>query len=210
MENAGASELAGVKREIFGTMPDGREAGILTPTNGNGLKARAAEYGAILTHMEVQDKSGKTADFTHGYDTLAGWLTNTSYFGATAGRFGNRIKDGEFTLDGKSYTLAMYNDPGRHRLPSSNGIHLAARLKDPKSGRVMEISTNSRPTSFMEENTSMGASRERRREIQIQAPCPALKPRTFLTHPTSRHSRPAFCASAETYRHVMIHKFSAG
>ena len=44
--------------------------------------------------------------------TLAGWLTNTSYFGSTVGRFGNRIKDGKFTLDGKEYTLATNNEPG--------------------------------------------------------------------------------------------------
>jgi aldose 1-epimerase len=62
--------------------------------------------------METPDKSGKSADITHGYDTLDGWLTNTSYFGATVGRFGNRIANGKFTLDGKEYTLATNNDPG--------------------------------------------------------------------------------------------------
>jgi aldose 1-epimerase len=62
--------------------------------------------------MEVPDKAGKIVDVTHGYDTLAGWLTNTQYFGATVGRFGNRIKDGKFTLDGKEYTLATNNHPG--------------------------------------------------------------------------------------------------
>jgi len=62
--------------------------------------------------METPDKSGKSADITHGYDTLEGWLTNTSYFGATVGRFGNRIAHGKFTLDGKEYTLATNNDPG--------------------------------------------------------------------------------------------------
>lgn len=103
---------AGVKEEVFGTMPDGREVKIYTLTNKNGLKARVTEYGAILVSMEVPDKNGKTADITHGYDTLAGWLGNESYFGATVGRFGNRIKDGKFTLDGKSYTLATNNDPG--------------------------------------------------------------------------------------------------
>jgi aldose 1-epimerase len=101
-----------VKEEIYGTMPDGREAKIFTLTNNHGLKAKVTEYGAILVSMEVPDKSGKSADVTHGYDTLAGWLTNTSYFGATVGRFGNRIKDGKFTLDGKEYTLATNNDPG--------------------------------------------------------------------------------------------------
>jgi aldose 1-epimerase len=101
-----------VKEETYGKMPDGRAVKIFTLTNKNGLKARVTEYGAILVSMETPDKSGKSADITHGYDTLEGWLTNTSYFGATVGRFGNRIAHGKFTLDGKEYTLATNNDPG--------------------------------------------------------------------------------------------------
>jgi aldose 1-epimerase len=101
-----------VKEEIYGTMPDGRKAKIFTLTNKNGLVAKVTEYGAILVSMQVPDKSGKLADITHGYDSLDGWLTNTSYFGSTVGRFGNRIKDGKFSLDGKQYTLAKNNDPG--------------------------------------------------------------------------------------------------
>jgi aldose 1-epimerase len=101
-----------VNEEIFGSMPDGHPVKIFTLTNKNGLKARVTEYGAILVSMETPDKSGKLADLTHGYDTLEGWLTNTSYFGSTVGRFGNRIKDGKFTLDGKNYSLATNNDPG--------------------------------------------------------------------------------------------------
>ena len=98
--------------EVFGKMPDGREVKIFTLTNKNGLTARVTEYGAILVSMETPDKAGKTADITHGYDTLEGWLTNTSYLGSTVGRFGNRIKDGQFALDGKVYTLATNNKPG--------------------------------------------------------------------------------------------------
>jgi aldose 1-epimerase len=101
-----------VKEEIYGKMPDGKEVKIYTLTNKNGIKAQVTEYGAILVSMETPDKAGKMGELTHGYDTLAGWLTNTSYFGATVGRFGNRIKDGKFTLDGKEYKLATNNDPG--------------------------------------------------------------------------------------------------
>jgi len=101
-----------LKQEVFGNMPDAREVKIFTLTNRNGLTARVTEYGAILVSMETPDKAGKTADITHGYDTLEGWLTNTSYLGSTVGRFGNRIKDGKFTLDGKAYALATNNDPG--------------------------------------------------------------------------------------------------
>jgi len=101
-----------VVREIFGTMPDGRDVAIFTLTNANGLRARVTEYGAILVSFEAPDRDDKLADVTHGYDTLEGWLTNTSYFGATVGRFANRIAHGKFTLDGKEYQLATNNDPG--------------------------------------------------------------------------------------------------
>jgi aldose 1-epimerase len=111
-KDPGMSSTSAVKQEVFGKMPDGREVKIFTLTNKNGLKARVTEYGAILVSMETPDKTGKMADITHGYDTLDGWLTNTSYFGSTVGRFGNRIKDGKFTLDGKPYTLAKNNEPG--------------------------------------------------------------------------------------------------
>jgi aldose 1-epimerase len=98
--------------ETYGKLPDGRTAKIFTLTNSKGLKARVTEYGAILVGLEAPDRTGKIADLTHGYDTLAGWLTNTSYFGSTVGRYANRIANGKFTLDGQAYTLATNNDPG--------------------------------------------------------------------------------------------------
>ncbi len=101
-----------VKEDQYGAMPDGKKVKVFTLTNKNGLTAKVIEYGAILASIETPDKSGKLADITHGYDDLEGWLTNTSYFGATVGRFGNRIKDGKFTLDGKDYKLATNNEPG--------------------------------------------------------------------------------------------------
>ena len=101
-----------IKEDHYGSMPDGRKVRVFTLTNPSGLRAKVTEYGAILVSMETPDQSGKSADLTHGYDRLEGWLTNTSYFGATVGRFGNRIKDGKFTLDGKEYKLATNNDPG--------------------------------------------------------------------------------------------------
>ena len=101
-----------VKEDQYGAMPDGKKVKVFTLTNKNGLTAKVIEYGAILISMETPDKSGESADITHGYDNLEGWLTNTSYFGATVGRFGNRIKDGKFTLDGKDYKLATNNEPG--------------------------------------------------------------------------------------------------
>ena len=101
-----------VVKSLHGTMPDGQEVSLFTLTNPGGMIARVTEYGAILDSVTVPDQAENFADVTHGYDTLAGWLTNTSYFGATVGRFGNRIAHGKFTLNGKEYTLATNNDPG--------------------------------------------------------------------------------------------------
>lgn len=101
-----------VKEDNYGATPDGKKVKIYTLTNKHGVTAQVTEYGAILVSMKTPDKAGKLGELTHGYDTLAGWLTNTSYFGSTVGRFGNRIKDGKFSLDGKDYKLATNNEPG--------------------------------------------------------------------------------------------------
>jgi aldose 1-epimerase len=99
--------------ETFGKLQDGREAKLFTLTNSNGLRAKITDLGATLVSMEVPDKAGKLADVTHGFDKPDGYLSDGNpYFGATVGRFGNRIKDGKFTLDGKEYTLATNNEPG--------------------------------------------------------------------------------------------------
>lgn len=100
-----------VKTEIYGKLPTGQEVRIFTLTNSHGLIAKVMEYGAILVSMEVPDGNGHLADITLGYEDLEGWLTNSSYFGASIGRFGNRIKEGRFTLDGKAYLLATNNGP---------------------------------------------------------------------------------------------------
>lgn len=107
-----ATSYGEMKESTYGKMPDGKEVKLFTLTNKNGMEAKVTEYGAILVSVTAPDKDGNFADVTHGYDTLEGWLTNTSYFGATVGRFGNRIADGKFTLDGKEYTLVTNNDPG--------------------------------------------------------------------------------------------------
>ncbi len=101
-----------VTESIYGTLPDGREVKRYTLTNATGMTAVVTEYGAILVSITAADREGEFADLTHGYDTLEGWLSNTSYFGATVGRFGNRIAHGRFTLNGETYQLATNNEPG--------------------------------------------------------------------------------------------------
>ena len=110
--NPPASHSSTIRMTSYGKLPDGREVQLYTLTNKNGMVAKVMDYGAHLVGLEVPDAKGKLEDVTLGYDTLAGWLTNTSYFGATVGRFANRIAHGKFSLDGVEYTLAKNNEPG--------------------------------------------------------------------------------------------------
>lgn len=103
---------AAIRVANAGLMPDGSEVKSFTLENDHGVRAKLIEYGAILASLEAPDRNGKLADITLGYDSLDGWLSNTSYFGAPVGRYANRIAGGKFTLDGKSYSLATNNAPG--------------------------------------------------------------------------------------------------
>jgi aldose 1-epimerase len=75
------------------------------------MEARIATYGGIVTYLTAPDRAGHYADVVLGYDTLAGYLKDSPYFGALIGRYGNRISHGRFTLGGVAYTLATNNGP---------------------------------------------------------------------------------------------------
>jgi aldose 1-epimerase len=100
-----------VEQTPFGTMPDGKAITSYTLSNRNGVKAKIIDYGAILAEVHVPDKDGKFADVTLGFDDLKGYLGGHPFFGSNAGRCGNRIAKGKFTLDGTEYTLATNNGP---------------------------------------------------------------------------------------------------
>ena len=111
-KNSGSNKSNETQVEVYGKLDDGTEVKIFTFSNKSGMVAKVTEYGAILTSLEVPDKDGNVEDVTHGYDNLAGWLTNSSYFGATVGRYGNRIAGGKFEIDGQVYDqLAVNNGP---------------------------------------------------------------------------------------------------
>ncbi len=98
-----------VKTAPYGTTPDGTKCSLYTLANAHGLKAVLTDFGAILVALEAPDRKGVMADITLGYDALEGWIKDSSYLGATVGRYGNRIAKAKFTLDGKEYALAANN-----------------------------------------------------------------------------------------------------
>jgi aldose 1-epimerase len=100
-----------VTRAPFGKLPDGTAVESFTLINANGLEVRAISYGGIIVNLKTKDRTGKLDDITLGYDDLAGYLKQSPYFGTIVGRYGNRIAKGQFTIDGKTYTLAKNNGP---------------------------------------------------------------------------------------------------
>jgi aldose 1-epimerase len=88
---------------------NGKEVKLYTIKNKNGMSAEVTNYGTKIIRLMVPDKNGKMEDVVQGFDTLQENIDKEPYFGATCGRFANRIKDGKFTLDGKEYTLAQNN-----------------------------------------------------------------------------------------------------
>jgi aldose 1-epimerase len=111
-ENMAATPaLTTVAREPFGTLPQGESVELYTLTNAHGLRARIMTYGATLVSLEVPDRAGQPGDVTLGYDNLEGYLAASPYFGATVGRYANRIGKARFVLDGVESKLAANNGP---------------------------------------------------------------------------------------------------
>jgi aldose 1-epimerase len=98
-----------IKKTVFGKTPDGKEIQLYVLTNKNGLEAAVTNFGGILVSLRVPDRQGKLGDIVLGYDSLDGYLSDKSFFGGTIGRYGNRIAQGKFILDGVTYTLARNN-----------------------------------------------------------------------------------------------------
>src|SRR5690349_12612402 len=66
----------------FGQMPDGTPVTLYTLKNGKGVTATICNYGGIVTSLKVPDRNGVQGDVVLGYDTLAGYLKDSPYFGS--------------------------------------------------------------------------------------------------------------------------------
>jgi aldose 1-epimerase len=100
-----------ISRAPFGRTPDGIPVDIYTMRNSHGAEARIMTYGGIVVSLTVPDRDGQLGDVVLGYETLAEYIEENPYFGCLVGRYGNRIANGQFTLDGQTYKLAQNNPP---------------------------------------------------------------------------------------------------
>jgi len=100
-----------VEKKPFGQLADGTPVDLYVLTNENEMQVSITNYGGIITSMIAPDKDGNMGEVNLGFDDVSGYLKATTYFGALIGRYGNRIANGQFKLDGETYTLAKNNGP---------------------------------------------------------------------------------------------------
>ncbi|WP_157105613.1 aldose epimerase family protein [Sphingomonas sp. TDK1] len=100
---ASTAEATTAKRGTFGRMPDGRPVASVTLTNARGISATVVAYGAMLQSLVMPDRAGHKADVILGYDNMSDYLAKGQYFGATVGRFANRLAEGRFRIDGRNF-----------------------------------------------------------------------------------------------------------
>lgn len=102
---------ADAKRETFGTLADGSKVGAVVLSNAHGASARVIALGASLQSLVVPDRNGKVDNIALGYATLDGYIRKPQFFGATVGRYANRIAKGHFVLDGHGYDVPINDKP---------------------------------------------------------------------------------------------------
>lgn len=110
-----------VTQSVFGKTKDGVEITQYAISNGT-VSVKVINFGANIISLELPDKNGALADCVCGYDSLADWESNPTFFGSCIGRVGNRVSNAKFWLDGKQYTLDANNgEASLHGGPS--GFH---------------------------------------------------------------------------------------
>jgi aldose 1-epimerase len=130
---ASAAQAAEARREPFGTLSDGVAVESVVLSNGKGVTARIITVGAALQSLVTPDRQGRGDEITLGYDTAAEYLAKPNYFGASVGRYANRIKAGRFALDGRTSALPTNDGP--------NHLHGGPAGFDKKVWRIAKVAS---------------------------------------------------------------------
>ncbi|MDR3308894.1 MAG: galactose mutarotase [Tannerella sp.] len=102
--------LSGLNTKDFVAKVQGKETKLFVLMNPAGFEACITNYGGRLVSLLVHDRNKQLRDVVLGYGSIAEYLKSDGNYGALIGRYGNRIKDAKFTLDGKEYTLPANNN----------------------------------------------------------------------------------------------------
>jgi len=127
-----------MQKQSFGKTADGQQADLYILTNKTGMEAAITNYGGTLVSLKVPDRNGKLEDVVLGYDKLDDYADGKAYFGATVGRYANRIAQGKFTLNGTTYTLAK-NDGENHLHGGFNKRVWTEKDVSSSAGQALEL-----------------------------------------------------------------------
>lgn len=106
-----SARTASISKSSYDTTASGQQVDKYTLETAGGMAMDVITYGGIITSLTAPDKDGNYENIVLGYDNLAQYEKENPYFGAIIGRFGNRIAEGKFSLDGESYRLETNDGP---------------------------------------------------------------------------------------------------
>jgi aldose 1-epimerase len=110
MDKEEPAKKASLTEKSFGSF-EGKPVTEYTLANANGMQVSVINYGGAITKLVVPDRKGEAGDVVTGFESMDGFLqSGNPFFGALIGRYGNRIANAKFTLDGKEFTLAANNN----------------------------------------------------------------------------------------------------
>jgi aldose 1-epimerase len=100
---------------VFDRLPDGRTVDVFTLRSDAGVEVRIMTHGATVLSLRTPDRHGTLGDIVLGFDTVEPYTGRSPYLGAIVGRYGNRIANGTFVIDGQTFKLATHD--AAHHLP---------------------------------------------------------------------------------------------
>ncbi|KJC61565.1 aldose epimerase [Bradyrhizobium sp. LTSPM299] len=139
---------ATIERAPFGRLPDGSVVERVALRSGNGFEAVVIPFGAALQSLMTPDRDGHCDDIVLGHDDFDGYLAQRKFFGATIGRYANRIAGGRFVLDGAAIALEANNGP--------NALHGGPQGFDRQLWRIVDVSDSPGPTLVLERASPHG------------------------------------------------------
>ena len=138
-----AADKLKVDPKLFEAIVDGKDVHLYTAENDNGMIVQFTNYGARVVSIIVPDKNGDSKDVIWGFDSIEGYMFGDAFSGPVVGRYGNRIAEGRFTLDGIDYQVDR-NENGNHLHGGSKGIYAVVwdcrEYRNDKGEPVVEMS----------------------------------------------------------------------
>ncbi|MBR0693914.1 aldose epimerase family protein [Bradyrhizobium lablabi] len=139
---------ATIDRAPFGRLSNGSVIERVTLRGGNGFEAAIIPFGATLQSLKIPDRNGHCDDIVLGHDECDGYLAQRKFFGATVGRYANRIAGARFVLDEAAVSLDANNGP--------NALHGGPQGFDRKLWQIVELTDSPGPTLVLARTSPHG------------------------------------------------------